>query len=236
VSDTIHDHADDGFHEIQLSGKQLVFLFMATTVVSVVIFLLGVWVGRGVPVQQAAEPFADPALMASAPAPSPVPVPVADGGILADEPPAPPEEAAEELSFKRRLEGEGTRETLDRTPPAAGRPAAPPARQAQQPQTHPQTRPASQEPAQRAAASAPAAGQAQPGTWVVQVHALRDRGVANGIVKRLSDKGYPAFLVASGPPSGIYRVQVGRFRDRTEAERVLERLSKEEQYKPWITR
>jgi hypothetical protein len=39
---------DDGFHEIQLSGKQLVFLFMATTVVSIVIFLCGVLVGRGV--------------------------------------------------------------------------------------------------------------------------------------------------------------------------------------------
>ena len=38
----------DGFHEIQLNGKQLVFLFMAATVVSVVIFLCGVLVGRGV--------------------------------------------------------------------------------------------------------------------------------------------------------------------------------------------
>ena len=38
---------DDGFHEIQLNGKQLVFLFMAATVVSVVIFLCGVLVGRG---------------------------------------------------------------------------------------------------------------------------------------------------------------------------------------------
>ena len=36
---------DDGFHEIQLNGKQLVFLFMAATVVSVVIFLCGVLVG-----------------------------------------------------------------------------------------------------------------------------------------------------------------------------------------------
>ena len=39
---------DDGFREIQLSGKQLVFLFMAATVVSVVLFLCGVLVGRGV--------------------------------------------------------------------------------------------------------------------------------------------------------------------------------------------
>ena len=33
MSDLSNDATDDGFHEIQLSGKQLVFLFMATTVV-----------------------------------------------------------------------------------------------------------------------------------------------------------------------------------------------------------
>ena len=43
--------ADEGIHEIQLKGKQLVFLFMAATVVAVVIFLCGVMVGRGVPVR-----------------------------------------------------------------------------------------------------------------------------------------------------------------------------------------
>ena len=43
-----HTMSDEGFHEIQLNGKQLVFLFMAATVVSVVIFLCGVMVGRGV--------------------------------------------------------------------------------------------------------------------------------------------------------------------------------------------
>lgn len=40
--------SDEGVREIQLNGKQLVFLFMAVTVVSVVIFLCGVLVGRGV--------------------------------------------------------------------------------------------------------------------------------------------------------------------------------------------
>ena len=46
--------SDEGFHEIQLNGKQLVFLFMAATVVAVVIFLCGVMVGRGVPTRTAA--------------------------------------------------------------------------------------------------------------------------------------------------------------------------------------
>ncbi|MEO6224196.1 MAG: hypothetical protein ABIP90_13190, partial [Vicinamibacterales bacterium] len=40
--------SDQGFREVQLSGKQLVFLFMSAVVVMVVVFLLGVNVGRGV--------------------------------------------------------------------------------------------------------------------------------------------------------------------------------------------
>jgi len=44
---------DDAFREIQLNGKQLVFLFMVATVVSVVIFLCGVFVGRGVRAERA---------------------------------------------------------------------------------------------------------------------------------------------------------------------------------------
>src|SRR5688572_7927853 len=68
-SPTLASHVqDDAFHEIQLNGKQLVFLFMAATVVSVVIFLCGVLVGRGVRAAQdvqsasaarTAEPIAD---------------------------------------------------------------------------------------------------------------------------------------------------------------------------------
>jgi cell division septation protein DedD len=86
-------HPDDGFHEIQLNGKQLVFLFMAATVVSVAIFLCGVLVGRGVRDQQvagqeavlnsAAEPVARPASTAGAPA-----QPASDPTAAAAPPPA----------------------------------------------------------------------------------------------------------------------------------------------------
>src|SRR5262249_654553 len=66
---------DDGFHEIQLNGKQLVFLFMAATVVWVVIFLCGVLVGRGVraerTVAQAAALNEAPDILPSEPAASP---------------------------------------------------------------------------------------------------------------------------------------------------------------------
>jgi DedD protein len=67
-SEALANHLqDDGFHEIQLNGKQLVFLFMAATVVSVVIFLCGVLVGRGVRAERGG-PIAD-ATFSSAPAP-----------------------------------------------------------------------------------------------------------------------------------------------------------------------
>jgi rare lipoprotein A len=235
VSDITHDVVDDGFHEIHLSGKQLVFLFMATMVVSVVIFLIGVFVGRNVRAQQAADHLADPttALASATPAPVASAPAAADAGPQAAEPPSPPAES-DELSYKKRLEGDASAEHL--------KPAAPP----QQPSTARTTPPppAAALPVPAASSPAPAAaaatagtvGAAQPGTWVIQVHALRDRTAAAGIVRRLASKGYPAFLVAAGPPTGTYKVQIGRYKDRDEAMRVIDRLKKEEQFNPWITR
>jgi cell division septation protein DedD len=231
VADLTHEIADDGFHEIHLSGKQLVFLFMATTVVSIVIFLCGVLVGRGVRAQQPADALADPAASATA-APTASQA-VAEAGPTAAEPPAPPAEG-DELSYRKRLEGEtARRESLPPAPaPEPVREAPAPPREA--PAREPEARSARQQPA----GPPPSAvtGTPQPGTWVLQVHALRDQKVASSIVQRLAKKGYPAFLVAAGPPSNMFRVFVGRYKDRDEAERVAARLKKEEQFIPWITR
>jgi cell division septation protein DedD len=232
MTDLTHDIGDEGFHEIHLSGKQLVFLFMATTVVSVVIFLCGVLVGRGVQAEQSAEQLTDPATaspMASTPEVA------ADTGRLTAEPPVPPAEA-DELSYKKRLEAEtASRETMKPEPelPAASAPA--PASEPIPRETAAATPPRSTPPAP-AAQDGVAVKPPQPGTWVLQVHALRDAKVANGIVQRLSRKGYPAYVVASGAPASMYRVFVGRYKDRGEAERVAARLKKEEQFNPWITR
>src|SRR5581483_10461813 len=47
--------SDEAFREIELNGKQLVFLFMVAAVASVVIFLCGVFVGRGVRAERLAD-------------------------------------------------------------------------------------------------------------------------------------------------------------------------------------
>src|SRR5688572_32069084 len=88
----IRENDEDGFHEIQLSGKQLVFLRMATTVVSIVIFLCGVLVGRGVrPVEAVAEAAAVAQADVPDDAPVPADAPAASAPAAANEPTPTPD-------------------------------------------------------------------------------------------------------------------------------------------------
>ena len=131
MTEPIPSDADDGFHEIQLSGKQLVALFMAGTTVAVMIFLCGVWVGRGVPNERGSQ--ADTAeATAGAPPPAATPSqPVASSGPPSAEPPAPAAEPDDELSYAKRLQADSapaeklkTPQTAATAPPPAPKPAA----------------------------------------------------------------------------------------------------------------
>ena len=106
-----HD-TEDGFHEIQLSGKQLVFLFGTASAVLIVTFLCGVLVGRNAQLN-GSEAIDSPT--ASAPSPSTTPPTAsADAGPRAAEPPAPPKE--DELTYDRRLRGNPAPEQLKPKP------------------------------------------------------------------------------------------------------------------------
>jgi cell division septation protein DedD len=208
--------SEEGFHEIQLSGKQLVFLFMATTVVSVVIFLLGVIVGRqvkaetliadatGTSIDMAADQA--PALPETLPGETPGP----------GEPPAPVAEP-DQFSYHERLQQQSAA--------AAEEPA-----------------PATPEPAPAAAAPAqtpepPAAPPAASG-WVVQIGAYKDRATADRVVSTLTRQQFPAFVLAptAGSPTATFRVRVGPYSERREAETIAGRLQREHQYSPFVTR
>src|SRR4029079_18838478 len=92
---------DHEAHESQLNGKQLVFMFMAATVVSVVIFLCGVMVGRGVR-QPAVDSLA--AATASSIDPTAPPEPSSTKAVPAPEPAA----EKEDLTYHERLEAPTT--------------------------------------------------------------------------------------------------------------------------------
>jgi len=260
---------DDGFHEIQLNGKQLVFLFMAATVISVAIFLCGVLVGRGARGERGAVvDVADttpqqPATLTPAPAGS-------DPTVAQTAPPAvddlsyfkrleKPNEPAEQLkpAPDRRAAQPEKSASAERATVAPPRPAPPPPPATASKDPAPVATTASKDPAPVAATApkepAPAAATASkdpsrapvPETapepsgqgFAVQIAALNVRNEAEAIARRLSSKGYAAYVLspASGTPS-VYRVRVGKFPTRREAESVAARLQKEEQFKPWVTR
>ena len=216
---------DDGFHEIQLNGKQLVFLFMAGTVVAVVIFLLGVFVGRGVRVgasevnavvsDQQTDPAAEggeipPAIVSSGGAPAATPDVIYPRVLAGNDPPK-----------------ETLQPSASNAASALDKSSAPSATNA----------PASSAPSPPSTSANAVPSEPSGDGFSIQLAALAKRDEAEGIVRRLTEKGYSAYLMspsAGAPP--VYRVRVGKFKERREAESVSSRLQKEEQFKPWIVR
>jgi cell division septation protein DedD len=230
---------DETFRELQLSGKQLVFLFMAVTVVSVVIFLCGVLVGRGVRAARgdlgstqaaAAVAIIEPPLSAAAAGPN------ASNSVVT---------AGEKLTYAERLgSNEPTPEPLKArpdpppVPPPVAEAVAPPAKAPTAPAATGRNTPAPAKEAKPAAPSATASFNEPPGAgFAIQVAALKERSEADAIVSRLASKGYSAYVVApaKGAPS-VFRVRVGKFKERREADAVAVRLQKEEQFRPWVVR
>jgi cell division septation protein DedD len=220
-------HTDEGFREIQLNGKQLVFLFMAATVVSVVIFLCGVLVGRGVRSDRPVPAETTSAVVV----PDPVAAPPPQAAATPAQPPAEPPAPAEELTYYDRLQKNDTpKETLKSSPPAAkaampapqkAPPPAAPARQTAAPDTH--------------SAASSGGEPAGPG-FALQVTTQRDRQSADTVMKQLLKKGYPAYV--TGPVSvggrSIFRIRVGKYKTEKEADAVSKRLETEEHFgKPW---
>ena len=234
-----HEIHDDGFHEIQLSGKQLVFLFMATTVVSIVIFLCGVLVGRGV--QQArgavtetatcdslAEAIADEAGAApTSGKPTNVEGLTYAGNLQSQKPPAAEVQAGAAADLRQTVEAPpppAVTEPVSTPVPAPAAKASTPPRQEPTPPPPPPT-------------PTPAAAPAGDGGFTVQVTALKSRPEAEDIAQRLQTRGYKAYVVAPGAGGQvIYKVRVGVNMQRQDADKVMRRLQSEEKFKPWITR
>ena len=217
---------EDAFREIQLNGKQLVFMAMAFVVIAVGIFLMGVQVGRGVRAERGLPGGSDNTV-ASATETEP-PLPPTSVGQGSSETPVT---AGEKLSYAERLTGH--------------EPASDPLKKSVEP-TLPVDAPTPKAEAPVTAIAPPVAAPEPPppastepaGTgFAIQVAALRERSEADTIVKRLAGKGYPAYVLApaKGAPS-VFRVRVGKFKERREADTVAARLQKEEQFKPWVVR
>jgi cell division septation protein DedD len=210
--------SDQGFHEVQLSGKQLVFLFMSAVVLAVVIFLLGVNVGRGV-----RHAVGDTEVSAQA---DPAPAKASDDAA------APAKPAEPELSYHDLLLG--TNAAADKkpeaeTPPPVGdtvpKPVAEPATQ---PATPPPQATAQPPAAAATPTATPPATAQKPSTsdWFLQVGAYSTQAVADGQVAKLKQLNVPAFVDVT-PASKLFRVRIGPYADRAEAEQVKSRIARQ---------
>ena len=205
---------DNRAREIQLTSKQLVFVFMSTVLVAVVVFLLGVWVGRGIDTGSMAATEDVVSGRSSAPAGPP-----GSGGA----PPASGEQKPA-LTYPETLAGGGGSAAgtpsqsqgpppLSEPPPASNPPE--PAPQATQPPASSSAPPPQREKPQP---PAPAAER-----WFVQVGAFSARSGAEKIAAEFKGKGYPV-TVTAGP---TFRVWIGPYPKKAAAEQVASRVRQE---------
>ena len=241
------------------NAKQIVFLFMAATVVAVVVFLCGVLVGRGVPVAGGlTAPNGSVGSMA-------VDLPPVALSSPSSEPSAAASESSE-LTYYRRLDGgaaepevlnpESTPVSADAgpgvgtagsdasqdvpEPPATDVAPEPVADTADRPESA--ARPEHPETDDEPRASAPVAPAVQPvppptGGFSLQVMALGTEDAAQRVVAQLVEEGYPARVLRPEPGAPVlFRVRVGPFADRAEAQRIQRRLETEGQFRPFLIR
>ena len=206
--------SDDGIHEISLTGKILVFIFMATTVLLVVTFLLGVLVGRGARELQGlnqkvlTSDVAEEDLVEE--------FEMAPEGVL------PEDETVQmgDLSYPGRLTSPDVMQ--ESVNPDSG--------------LIEEVLPSEVE--SIITEQTPLAGSSLESVKVgftVQVTAVRSREDAEAMLEQLLSDDYPAYLLEPNAPAELYRVRVGQYQDQKEADDMQRRLE-EAQFPAWITR
>jgi cell division septation protein DedD len=219
---------EQGSHEIQLTGKQLFFLFMSLLVLAVVVFLLGVSVGRGV---------RGAAITGSSASASPSGATVASAAV-----PTPSQNV---LDYHERLQGPGQRQGQSQAAADSSKLAADPSKtdaaKTDPAKLDPPAPPAEVPPSAAAKAAGSKPGALAPPVsatdgWAVQLGAFKSRDLADKMATTLKGKGYAAFVVTS-PQDSSYRVRVGPYAQHAEAVGVANRLAKEKEgYTPRVIR
>lgn len=216
-----------------LTYGQVFILLLGFCLASVVIFLLGLWVGRDLTERRLLEE--EPVVR----------VPLA---VVTPTPEEGQPEAAD-VAFYQRLKQKAEERLIVQAPtapptvaepqlPVAPSPAPslqgwPTARAPQE--TRPPQRPtATSRPRFTPTVRVPARPQTEEWAdagWTVQVTATTDAAEARALVQRLRSRGYDAYMVQAPTREGVtwYRVRVGRFspRDRAKAEELQRRLRSE---------
>ena len=195
------------------SRGQMVLLGGAFTLAAVVIFFLGMFVGKGIEERKIAkqeEPL--------------VRVPVRPEGAAGQK---RDEITFNEAESKAPVEaGVEEKALVEKTPEKIAKAEAPAPKPDQKPE-----KVAAEAAPKKSEATTQAEATDQGKIWRAQVNAFPDERSAKLLVDRLKNKGYNAY-VSETPNRGKtwYRVSVGRYNSRDEAEKIVEALKTKENH------
>ncbi len=249
---------DEQVHEFHLDGKQMVFLFMASTVVAVVIFLCGVMVGRGVRASKTAETvvtaaadLADPTASAQTTDANDTAVPTTPTAtatppaVVPEDPtePAPSSKNPESAKTRAQKSGSST-SAVSEQPSDRPREAVAAKSNVETPSAERDTRSrAPDEPkappsagGKDARSSVTSSFREPAGSgYAVQVMTTSRLADAQAEARKLQAKGYSPFLLPMGNGKSGFRVRVGKYKTLKEAESAKAGLEKVEKYKKaWV--
>jgi cell division septation protein DedD len=205
---------DKDFRELQVSSSQLVVIFLAILILGLIVFLLGVSVGKKqteIVLQAAGVP---PAVKEKSEIIKPdIPVSGEKTGEAApaDSKPAvkvdsTPESKSQEVSLQPK---EQAKTSSSKAKPAEASPDS-------------KTKSTAEKPAGKTAASP---GQKTP-VYYVQVGAFKTREQGQVMAERFKKDGYPVIVTTPGPQDkySFFRVRIGGYLTRTEAEDTRAKL------------
>jgi len=228
----MRDYEEKSYYEIQLDNKQLILVFLAAVTVCVLIFVLGVMIGKG---QKEAEIAAATRTEKNSAAPEPDnKTPQQALSDIASESksktpskPAPvekqepvkqtPEPVAESKPQPDKKQGKFAYEDLDKKDIEKEKTTAEvPESSAEVPE----------------ADNAPKAGGTR---YTVQIMATSSKPKAEQQLSVLKAKGYKAFLdeTRTGNVS-VFKVRVGRFGDTQEAKELASRIKRDLRLETWV--
>ncbi len=212
------------------SRGQMVLLGAAFTAASLVIFFMGIYVGKSIEERKLLkkeEPL--------------VKIPIKPGSA---EPAAEAPQARNEITFNDSLSGAANSLASAGESPRETQPAEKPKSEAKE-KLPEKPAPAKAEaapvkiaekkvaPAEEPAKAEPAASTAKEAAkvWRAQVNAFPDERSAKQIVDRLKNKGYNAYVTeVQNKGKTWYRVSVGKYGSRDEADKMVETLRSKENY------
>jgi cell division protein FtsN len=187
------------YRELQISSSVLIFIFLGIIIVGIVIFLLGVSVGKK-QAEMAGVPMSSPERFEEVIAEKPEPV------------------AEDKDPIGQELEGHETAQQDPETTEVVTQPQV----KSQQPaQKKPPTpKPASTPPAKQKAAT-PASQQ-----YYLQIGAFRSRESADSVVEKYESMGFPGQIIApsSSDSRQLFRVVLGGYASRADAQQAKSML------------